>query len=519
MTAISKQTAMPRVVLRMYSTPTAHKSTDSRRASSTTGILASSEGSGGADLCEANRRSYSHDDIDRELDTPFNSTGNSMKGYQSSDADHVVVRAYKAIVNIMNIRWSLTGLQSQASLLSTSERGDLDNPGARLLALRSRLRNEQHMALAIDRVAAVLLVNMRDDLGASYDGVREKGFRTAIVGNKMLAHQWTKSHKQVIEEIRAAITYNFAEQIISPGINLLLGSRSQDIWEKRFSRKKVEALHRRLKQTEEGRVVLNRARDLDDAVVTIKRILSIHIGYHWRCAKYALLNTTESCQMLFRKLQGQLSTRETDMRQLESTLYLTLNKSTTKGGHAAEALRDGPDVFIQAPTLTSTSSVLSDKRRSSILSDHDQPPKKRRYLIGNGSEEQNLGALDIQLDTVPTSSTSHIIDGLPLAAKPTANRGQDDQRVSPTNGVDDLLGFPSQNSPEDHHMLDLAGEDSFQPNLENAHLDGEEGVVKHQTQSVSEYQNHVDCLSYQYGEQWGITEDVTTLDDILSLSW
>ncbi|KAF3055372.1 hypothetical protein CFAM422_013157 [Trichoderma lentiforme] len=449
---------------------------------------------------EAHSSSYDDDDgIDQELSTSSNAAGSSMRESQPMDADHFVIRAYKAIVNVMNLRWSLTGLQNQASLLAMAKGDHLDNPGARLFALRSKLRNEQHMAIAIDRVAAVLLVDMRDDLGGSYDGVREKGFRTAIVGNKMLAEQWKKTHKEVVEEIRAAITYNFAEQIISPGINLLLGSRSQDVWEKRFSRKKVEVLHRLLKQTEEGRIVLSRAKDLDDAVITIKCILSIHIGYKWRCAKYASLNTQESSETLFKKLQGQLSTRTTDMRQLESTLYSTLDKSRPKIGQITE---ESLDSFVHTSIPTPNSSVFTEKRRGSVLSGHDHPSKKRRCSLGS------------------TSNASHIIDGLPLAVRPIADQDQYDRRALSTDRVDQSLNLISQSSPEDHCMLDSAEEDTLQSGLENTEeMDREEDRMELQTQLASENQNPENSLSYQYGEQWGITEDVSTLDDILSLSW
>lgn len=227
-TGAPKQTASPHVALRIYSAPVTHKACGLSRAFSTTSNSTSSLRH--QPPLEAQSSSHEDDDnIDRELSIPSNAAGSPTRESQSIDADHFVIRAYKAIVNVMNLRWSLTGLQNQTSLLAITERGHLDNPGARLFALRSKLRNEQHMAIAIDRVAAVLLVDMRDDLGGSYDGVRGKGFRTAIMGNKMLAEQWKKTHKEVVEEIRAAITYNFAEQIISPGINLLLGSRSQDV--------------------------------------------------------------------------------------------------------------------------------------------------------------------------------------------------------------------------------------------------------------------------------------------------
>ncbi|KKP03988.1 hypothetical protein THAR02_03903 [Trichoderma harzianum] len=292
----------------------------------------------------------------------------------------------------------------------------------------------------------------------------------------MLAEQWEKSHKEVVEEIRAAITYNFAEQIISPGINLLLGSRSQDVWEKRFSRKKVEVLHRLLKQTDEGRIVLSRAKDLDDAVITIKCILSIHIGYKWRCAKYALLNTQESIETLFKKLQGQLSTRTTDMRQLESTLYSTLDDSTPKRGQVTE---ESLNSFVHTSIPTPNSSVFTEKRKGSVVSDHDHPSKKHRCSLE-----------------------------------------QYDRRASSRDRVDESLNFLSQNSPEDHQMLDPAEQDIIQSGLENTEeMDREEDRMELQTQLAAENQDPENSLSYQYGQQWGITEDVSTLDDILSLSW
>ncbi|KAL6793475.1 hypothetical protein GGI42DRAFT_150009 [Trichoderma sp. SZMC 28013] len=511
-TRISKQTASTHVGLRIYSAPMAHKSCGLSQALSATSNSASNMSISPRHQppLKAHGGSHDDDDTDQEPSTSSNAAGSSMRESQSIDADHFVIRAYKAIVNIMNLRWSLTGLQNQTSLLTIAERDHLDNPGARLFALRSKLRNEQHMAIAIDRVAAVLLVDMRDDLGGSYDGVREKGFRTAIVGNKMLAEQWKKTHKEVVEEIRAAITYNFAEQIISPGINLLLGSRSQDVWEKRFSRKKVEVLHRLLKQTEEGRIVLSRAKDLDDAVITIKCILSIHIGYKWRCAKNASLNTQESSETLFKKLQRQLSTRTTDMRQLESTLYSTLDKSTPKSGSITEISAESLDSFIHASIPTPNSGVFTEKRKGSVLSDHDHSFKKRR---------RSLDASELQVRTGPTSNASHIIDGLPLAVRPITNQEQDGRRTSSTDRVDESLNFLAQSSPEDHQMLDSAEEGTIQSGLENTEEMDREDRMELQTQLASENQDPGNALSYQYGEQWGITEDVSTLDDILSLSW
>lgn len=59
-------------------------------------------------------------------------------------------------------------------------------------------------------------------------------------------------------------------------------------------------------------------------------------------------------------------------------------------------------------------------------------------------------------------------------------------------------------------MLDITGETNMLNELE---------MVENQIALVSEYQNLVDSLSYNYGERWGPAESVTTLDDILSLSW
>ncbi|KAL7928624.1 hypothetical protein V8C35DRAFT_325810 [Trichoderma chlorosporum] len=476
-----------------------------KRAQSTARISAAQKSISPRQSASRGIHNSSHADggVDRELDTLSNPVDDSMKEFQSKDADHIVIRAYKAIVNVMNLRWSLTGLQSQASLFAVSKKDQLDNPGARLFALRSKLRNEQHMAVAIDRVAAVLLVDMRDDLGVSYDGVRERGFRTAAMGNKMLAEQWGKTHKEVIEEIRAAITYNFAEQIISPGINLLLGSRSQDVWEKRFSRKKVEALCKLLNQTEEGRIALSRAKDLDDAVITIKCILSVHIGYYWRCKKYASLNTQESSEVLFKKLHGQLSMRATDMRHLGSTLYSTLDKPATKSRQIPVFSEKLSDSFVQAARDTTTSSscvqVSIEKRKLSMLPCQDHPLKKCRH----------------SLDTKPSSDTSHIIDGLPLMVRPVTNQEQDGKRASSADEIDTQLDFVSQNSYEDDQMPDLAGDGNIQSDMENTYMDRGEDMTEHQP----ELQDSGSSLAYQYGEQWGIAEDVTTLDDILSLSW
>ncbi|PNP55153.1 hypothetical protein THARTR1_04842 [Trichoderma harzianum] len=93
-----------------------------------------------------------------------------------------------------------------------------------------------------------------------------------------------------------------------------------------------------------------------------------------------------------------------------------------------------------------------------------------------------------------------------------------DRRASSTDRVDKSLNFLSQSSPEDHQMLDPAEEDTIQSGLENTEMD-REGRMEFQTQLASENQDPGNSSSYEYGEQWGITEDVSTLDDILSLSW
>lgn len=281
--------------------------------------------------------------------------------------------------------------------------------------------------------------------------------------------------------------------------------------------------------------MLSRAKDLDDAVITIKCILSIHIGYKWRCAKNASLNTQESSETLFKKLQRQLSTRTTDMRQLESTLYSTLDKSTPKSGSITEISAESLDSFIHASIPTPNSGVFTEKRKGSVLSDHDHSFKKRRRSLGesctilachflnrnmtDGGNEQNLDASELQVRTGPTSNASHIIDGLPLAVRPITNQEQDGRRTSSTDRVDESLNFLAQSSPEDHQMLDSAEEGTIQSGLENTEEMDREDRMELQTQLASENQDPGNALSYQYGEQWGITEDVSTLDDILSLSW
>lgn len=138
----------------------------------------------------------------------------------------------------------------------------------------------------------------------------------------------------------------------------------------------------------------------------------------------------------------------------------------------------------------------------------------------DGGNKQDLGASELQVGTGSTSNTSHIIDGLPLAVRPITNQEQDDRRLLSTDRVDESLNFITQSSSEDHQMLDLAEENTLQSGLENTEeMDREEDRMELQTQLASESQDHGNSLSYQYGEQWGITEDVSTLDDILSLSW
>ncbi|RFU79730.1 hypothetical protein TARUN_2484 [Trichoderma arundinaceum] len=493
---------------------TNQKTTISERLPSVIGNSCPRDSTPSPSALRATKNDHADPGVNKEYGIVSYYADGPMKTTPSSDADHIVIRAYKAIVNVINLRWSLTGLPSQVSLLTIAERGHLDNPGARLFALRSKLRNEQHMAIAIDRIAAVLLVDMRDDLGESYDGVREKGFRTAIVGNKMLADQWNKSHKEVIEEIRAAITYNFAEQIISPGINLLLGSRSQDVWEKRFSRKKVEALNKLLKQTEAGQIVLSRAKDLDDAVITIKRILSNHIGYQWRCAKYASINTSESSDSLFEKLQQQLSSRDIDMQQLENTLYSTLDNSNLNSRQTIEAPRESSDDLHFVSIPTPTSSVSTNKRGPSLLSDYNHSSKKCRYFIG---DDQRSATSELEFDAVPMTNTLRTNDGLWLKNNPSTGRERCDN--SAQSGMIASSPFDSTSkSPQDYQMLDIPEEASIQNSLENADECREDGMELH-TNPASEYHGPEDSMTYNYGEQWGLTENVTTLDDILSLSW
>ena len=121
-------------------------------------------------------------------------------------------------------------------------------------------------------------------------------------------------------------------------------------------------------------MVLTRASHLDDAVVTIKRILSIHIGYRWRCEKYALMNTAESREMLFEQLQGQLHAHDTDIRLLKNTLYSTMDVSTTGSAQS---------VFAKLTTENTEDGhapIPTQKRRPSLSVD-EQPQSKRRFSI------------------------------------------------------------------------------------------------------------------------------------------
>jgi hypothetical protein len=99
----------------------------------------------------------------------------------------------------------------------------------------------------------------------------------------------------------------------------------------------------------------------------------------------------------------------------------------------------------------------------------------------------------LQLDTAQSSNASPTGDAQPLMTESNTDRRQCGNRDSSASGIDESLNFISQTSPEDRQMLGFASEANIQ--------------------------NPEDCLSYNYGEQWGIAEDVTTLDDILSLSW
>lgn len=138
----------------------------------------------------------------------------------------------------------------------------------------------------------------------------------------------------------------------------------------------------------------------------------------------------------------------------------------------------------------------------------------------NEGNKQGLDASELQVGTGSTPNTSHIIHGLPLAVRPITDPEQYDRRASSRDRVDESLNFLSQNSPEDHQMLDPAEQDIIQSGLENTEeMDREEDRMELQTQLAAENQEPENSLSYQYGQQWGITEDVSTLDDILSLSW
>ncbi len=148
---------------------------------------------------------------------------------EASDTDRYVQRAFDGIESTINSRWAWKDLPQQLSQCSESLCKGSNSPGARLVAIRSRLRNEQHMAIALDRVAAVLLACMRDDLGESFKGPRNKGFRVSIIGNRLLAEQLNMSRNEVLQEIRGSLPYHFAHDMISPGIILLLGARSQDM--------------------------------------------------------------------------------------------------------------------------------------------------------------------------------------------------------------------------------------------------------------------------------------------------
>lgn len=144
----------------------------------------------------------------------------------------------------------------------------------------------------------------------------------------------------------------------------------------------MEALHTLLQKTEAGRAVLNRARELDKAVITIKRILSLHIGYKWRCEKYAVLNCSESSATLLKTLQGQLSSREPTVSCLGNMLQSTVGNTNTNINRSADTSRQDQYMGGNGFFTLSSGAMLKLQRKRAPPASLDSHNKRPRTAIG-----------------------------------------------------------------------------------------------------------------------------------------
>ena len=92
-----------------------------------------------------------------------------------------------------------------------------------------------------------------------------------------------------------------------------------------------------------------------------------------------------------------------------------------------------------------------------------------------------------------------------MASSITSQEPHEFRGTPSANGAGDALHV----APEDHTML-VDSDGGIQS------ISGHEEV---QREAVSQREGVGDPMNYQYAEHWGSAEDVTTLDDILSLSW
>lgn len=173
-------------------------------------------------------------------------------------------------------------------------------------------------------------------------------------------------------------------------------------------------LRQLLESTKVGRFALERARELEDAVITIKHILSLHIGYTWQARQFVDLNFTGKVDVLLENLHKQLSQSSSTAWRLETPLLAALEEANRiSRPRSEEREEDDPadsemEQDLLGSPLTPTrapkrpadgNAALSHKRRR--LGDKQQVsrPETPFDLMGSAAENTQSPGRDMGVGT------------------------------------------------------------------------------------------------------------------------
>ncbi len=148
-------------------------------------------------------------------------------------------------------------------------------------------------------------------------------------------------------------------------------------------------LHELLKSTKVGRFALERARELEGTVVTIKHILSLHIGYKWQARQFVDLNYTGKLDILLDTLQKQLSRSSSTAWQLETPLLAALEEATRFSRPGSEGKEQNDEADPNSDSVSD--SEIEQDFLGSLLTATQAPKRPAGGEITSSNKRCRLG--------------------------------------------------------------------------------------------------------------------------------